>query len=116
MREEAGAGSLGARKTMSQFVFAYFTIHNRAEYDRYVELAKPIFIREGVKVHANDEVPVPMTPNIKADKAVLLEFRDSLHMKTFFALPDYMEAAKHRDAGTIMSIIRFKRFDEHTAV
>ena len=95
---------------MSQFVFTFFTIHDRAEYDRYVALATPIFMREGVKVHANDEAPIPMSADIKADKAVLLEFRGGDHMKNFFALPDYMAAAKHRDAGTKMSIIRFKRF------
>jgi len=96
---------------MTQFVFAHFTIHDRAEYDRYAELATPIFMREGVKFHANDEAPVPMSPGLVADKVVLMEFRDDAHMKHFFALPDYIEAGKHRDAGTKMTIIRFKRFE-----
>lgn len=95
---------------MTQFVFTFFTIHDRAEYDRYVELATPIFIREGVKVLANDEAPVAMSPGLEADKAVLLEFRDGGHMKSFFELEDYKAAAVHRDAGTKMTIIRFKRF------
>ena len=95
---------------MTQFVFTFFTIHDRAEYDLYVAAATPIFIREGVKVLANDEAPIPMTPDIKADKTVLLEFRDETHMREFFAQEDYQAAAKHRDAGTKMSIIRFKRF------
>ncbi len=96
---------------MTQFVLSYFTIHDRAEYDRYVELATPIFIREGVIVHANDEAPIPMTPGLEADKVVLLEFRDGAHMKHFFELPDYQAAGIHRDAGTMMTIIRFKRFE-----
>ena len=72
--------------------------------------ATPIFIREGVKVHANDEAPVPVTPGLHVDKVVLLEFRDTAHMKEFFALPDYVEAGKYRDAATTMNIIQFKRF------
>ena len=96
---------------MTQFVLSHFTIHDRAEYDRYVELATPIFIREGVKVHANDEAPVPVTPGLKVDKVVLLEFRDHDHLKHFFSLPDYVAAGKHRDAGTDMTIVQFKRFE-----
>lgn len=95
---------------MSVFVFTHFTIHDRAEYDRYAELATPIFIREKVKVLVNDENPVPVTPGLKADKAVLLEFRDEDHVRHFFSLPDYAKAAVHRDAGTNMTVIRCKRF------
>ena len=95
---------------MATFVLAHFTIHDRTGYDHYVSLATPIFMREGVKILANDEAPTAMTPNMKADKVVLLEFRDDGHMKTFFSLPDYMEAAKHRDAASVFSAIKFDRF------
>ena len=96
---------------MSQFVFAFFEIHDREIYNRYMNAAMPIFIREKVKVHAADDEPQPVSPGIKVDKAVLLEFRDANHMKNFFALPDYIEAAKDRDAATTMSAIQFKRFE-----
>jgi uncharacterized protein (DUF1330 family) len=95
---------------MSTFVLAHFTIHDRAGYGRYVELATPIFMREGVKILANDEAPVAMTPNMKGDKVVLLEFRDDAHMKHFFALPDYVAAAEHRNAASTLSAVKFKRF------
>ncbi len=95
---------------MTQFVLAFFTIHDRASYDRYAELATPIFIREGVKALANDEAPQVITPGIEADKVVLLEFRDKDHLRDFFALPDYIEATKFRDAATTMNVIQFERF------
>lgn len=95
---------------MSTFVLAHFKIHDRAGYKRYVELATPIFFREGVKILANDEAPVAMTPNMAADKAVLLEFRDDAHMAHFFALPDYDAAAKHRNAASTLSAMKFERF------
>lgn len=95
---------------MSLFLFAFFEIHDRPTYEKYMHAAGPIFMREGVKIHANDEAPVPMSPGIKADKAVLMEFRDEAHMRDFFAKPDYIEAGKHRDASTTMNIIRFERF------
>ena len=95
---------------MSIFVFAHFQIHDKAGYARYVELATPIFIREGVKVLGNDEAPVPISPGLKADKAVLLEFRDKAHYKDFFSLPDYVAAAKHRDAASTITAMRFERF------
>jgi len=96
---------------MSLFLFAFFEIHDRPTYEKYMAAAKPIFMREGVNVLANDEAPIPMSPGIKADKVVLLEFRDEAHMRAFFALPDYIEAGKFRDASTTMNIIRFDRFD-----
>ena len=95
---------------MSTFVLAHFIIHDQAGYDRYVELATPIFMREGVKILANDTAPVAMTPNMKADKVVLLEFRDDAHYAQFFALEDYAAAAKHRNAASTLSAVKFERF------
>ena len=95
---------------MSVFVFASFEIHDKAGYARYVELATPIFIREGVKILGNDEAPVPISPGLKVDKAVLLEFRDQAHYKHFFSQPDYMAAAKHRDAASKITAVQFERF------
>lgn len=95
---------------MSTFVLAYFQIHDKAGYTRYVELATPIFMREGVKILGNDEAAVPISPGLKVDKAVLLEFRDLDHYKHFFSQPDYIEAAKHRDAASTITAMRFERF------
>jgi uncharacterized protein (DUF1330 family) len=96
---------------MSTFVLAYFTIHDRAGYKEYTEKAFPIFMREKVKIVANDEAPVPMSKDIEADKVVLLEFRDDAHVKSFFSQPDYMEAAKIRDAAATLTAIKFKKFE-----
>ncbi len=93
---------------MSIFVFATAEYQNKAEYDRYVELATPIFMRENVKVLGNDEEA--RFGGLPGDKAILLEFRDEAHMKAFFALPDYQAAAKHRDAGAVMRMVQFRRF------
>lgn len=95
---------------MSIFVLAHFQIHDRAGYARYVELATPIFMREGVKILANDEAPVPISPGLKVDKAVLLEFRDKAHYRHFFTQADYIEAAKHRDAASTITAMQFERF------
>ena len=94
---------------MSHFVFAKFAIHDRAGYQRYVELATPIFIREGVKVHGSDDAPQALTPDM-ADKNVLLEFRDKAHFEHFFAQEDYMAAAKIRNSASQMSATLFERF------
>lgn len=96
---------------MSVFVLAHFQIHDRAGYAKYVELATPIFMREGVKILANDEAPIPITPGLKADKVVLLEFRDHAHYKEFFTQADYVAAAKHRDAASKITAIQFNRFE-----
>ena len=93
---------------MSLLLFVSAEYHNKAEYDRYVELSTPIFIREGVNVIGNDEAAAFF--DLPGDKAILLEFRDKAHMKHFFDLPDYQEAAKHRDAGATMRMVRFRRF------
>ena len=95
---------------MSTFVFAKFAIHDPAGYSNYVKLATPIFIREKVIIHASDEAPLALTPDMKADKVVLLEFRDQEHFKHFFSQTDYMEAAKIRDAASTISATVFERF------
>lgn len=94
---------------MSTIIFSKFKIHDRAGYQRYVDLATPIFMREGVIFHANDESPRALTPDMEADKVVLMEFRDKAHMKAFFSAEDYMEAAKIRDASATISAIMFER-------
>ena len=96
---------------MTKFLLAKFQIHDKAGYARYVELATPIFMREGVRILGNDEAPVAMTPDMKADKIVLLEFRDALHMKGFFELADYAAAAEVRNAASTLSAITFDRFE-----
>ena len=95
---------------MSMFVFASAEYKDKAEYNRYVELSTPIFLREGVKVLGNDEEGKFF--GLPGDKAVLLEFRDMDHMKHFFALPDYQVAAKHRDAGATMRTVTFRKFPQ----
>lgn len=95
---------------MSVFVFAQFQIHDKSGYAKYVELATPIFMREGVKILGNDEAPVPISPGLNVDKAVLLEFRDMAHYKHFFTQADYMAAAKHRDAASTITAVKFERF------
>lgn len=95
---------------MSVFVLAHFQIHDPTGYSRYVKIATPIFMREGVKVLANDEAPVPISPGLDVDKAVLLEFRDDAHYKHFFTQADYIEAAKRRDAASTITAMKFKRF------
>jgi len=96
---------------MPKFVFAKFAIHDRAGYARYVDLATPIFMREKVIIHASDDEPRSLSPDMKADKVVLLEFKDSDHFKHFFSQPDYMEAAKIRDAASTISATVFERFE-----
>lgn len=95
---------------MSQFIYAQMEIHDRKRYNLYMNAATPIFIREGVKVHAADDAPRPNSADVKVDKVVLLEFRDKAHMKDFFALPDYIKAGIDRDASTTMKTMVFERF------
>jgi len=94
---------------MSLFLYAQMEINDRERYKLYMNAAGPIFMREGVKVHAADDNPKPSSPEMKVDKVVLLEFRDKAHMKAFFMLPDYIEAGKDRDASTIMKTMMFER-------
>ncbi len=98
---------------MSILLFVTAEFHDKSEYDKYVELSTPIFLREGVNVIGNDESAKFF--DLPGDKAVLLEFRDKEHMKHFFALPDYQLAAKHRDAGATMRMVRFRRMPKATS-
>ena len=96
---------------MPTLVFAKFAIDDYAGYSRYVELATPIFVREKVIIHASDEKPQALSPDMQTDKVVLLEFRDHSHFKHFFSQIDYIEAAKIRDAASTISATVFERFE-----
>ena len=99
---------------MPTFVFAKFAIHDRRGYEHYVTTATPIFMREKVIVHASDNAPQALSPDMKADKVVLLEFKDRDHFKHFFSQADYIEAAKVRDAASSISATVFERFEMPT--
>ena len=96
---------------MSTLVFAKFAINDHVGYSRYVALATPIFVRENVIIHASDKEPQALSPDMQADKVVLLEFRDHSHFKHFFSQIDYIEAAKIRDAASTISATVFERFE-----
>ena len=96
---------------MSTLVFAKFAINDQVGYSRYVELAAPIFVREKVIIHASDQEPHALSPDMQADKVVLLEFRDYSHFKHFFSQTDYIEVAKIRDAASTISATVFERFE-----
>ena len=95
---------------MSTFICAQFHIHDRQGYARYVEMATPIFIREGVKIHASDDAPIGITQGVDFNKVVLLEFRDPAHLEHFFSTPDYAKAAKVRNAASTITAVQFERF------
>ena len=99
---------------MPTLVFVKFAIHDPAGYARYVELATPIFMRGKVIIHASDDRPQALSPDMKADKVVLLEFRDRTHYKHFFSQADYMEVAKSRDAASTLSATVFERYEMPT--
>ena len=96
---------------MSTFIFSRLQIHDRERYDAYMAAAGPIFVREGVKIHAADDAPIALTPDAQCDKAVLLEFRDDAHIQSFFTIPEYIKAAKDRDASTTMSTTKFESYE-----
>ena len=62
-------------------------------------------------IHASDEEPQALSPDMQVDKVVLLEFRDHSHFKHFFSEVDYVEAAKIRDAASTISATVFERFE-----
>lgn len=96
---------------MSLIVIIFSDYIDEDEYQKYMDAAGPIFMREGVNFIVNDADPKPMTPNISMDKVVVAEFRDEAHMQHFFGLPDYKEAVKHRDKGVKMRTVITRRFE-----
>lgn len=96
---------------MGVFVFAKLSIHDRARYNKYMEKATPMFVEQGVKIHAASESMHFHNMDKDCDKIVLMEFRDPAHMQEFMSHPDYVEAAKDRDAGADLNSIMFERME-----
>lgn len=96
---------------MSLIIIAFLDFIDVEEYQKYMEAAGPIFVREGVKLIVNDADPKPLTEGMAMDKVVVMEFRDQAHMQHFFSLPDYRKAQEHRDKGVKMRTVMTQRFE-----
>jgi uncharacterized protein (DUF1330 family) len=95
---------------MGVFIYAQLKIHDQDRYGAYMEAATPMFIEHGVVIHAADTSP-RFNNMPEADKVVLMEFRDMAHMGGFMSNPDYLEAAKDRDAGADIVSSVFERME-----
>ena len=96
---------------MGVMIFAKLSIHDRDRYNKYMEAATPMFIEHGVKIHAASENMRFHNMDKDCDKIVLMEFRDPAHMQSFMSNPNYVEAAKDRDAGADLNSIMFESLD-----
>ncbi len=93
---------------MSVYSVVQIKFTNEESYRKYAAKAPAVLGRLGVKIHVSDENVKTLIGDWPFDKLVILEFKDSEHMKTAMTDPEYIEIGKDRDAGTEMVVLKAK--------
>jgi uncharacterized protein (DUF1330 family) len=86
--------------TVSVYVVAQLSIHDRARYDRYASRFMDVFAGSGGRVLASDESSSVVEGTWPHQKVVLLEFPDRAAFERWSRSPEYTEIAKDRIAAT----------------
>lgn len=84
---------------MPVYIVAELTIHDRAEYERYVAGFLPVFQPYRGEVLAVDEAPVVLEGAWPHTRTVLLRFPEAAEAERWYRSPEYQAIARHRHAG-----------------
>jgi uncharacterized protein (DUF1330 family) len=80
-------------------------IKNRAEYDQYAAKFLDVFSKFSGKLLAADFNATAVMGEWDRDRLVLMEFPDKAAFTEWATSPEYLEIAKHRDAGADVTTI-----------
>src|SRR5262245_44631217 len=88
------------RATMSVYVVAQISIHDRAMYDRYVSKFMGVLARFDGRLLAADESPTVLEGSWPHQKVILIEFRDREAFERWAYSPEYADISRDRIAAT----------------
>ena len=88
------------RTTVSVYVVAQISIHDRARYDQYVSQFMGVLAGFDGRLLAADESPVVVEGTWTYQKVILIEFPDRGAFERWAYSPEYTEIAKDRLAAT----------------
>jgi len=94
---------------MSCYFIAQIKIHDRAEYQKYLDGYDEIFSTYRGIVVAVDEEPLVLEGEWPFDRTVLIRFPDSAEARRWYESPEYMELVRHRHASSKANIVLVER-------
>ena len=89
---------------MSCYFIAQIRIHDRAEYQKYLDGFDEIFARYKGIVVAVDERPTVLEGEWPCDRTVLIRFPDEAEARRWYDSPEYRELVKHRHRASRANI------------
>lgn len=90
---------------MTVYIMNSMTIHDRAEYDRYLKAFMPVFRKFNGSVLAAQDRPVAVEGSWPYDRTILLSFPSREDAQRWIDSPDYQAIVGHRHAGTHSNVV-----------
>ena len=84
---------------MSCYFVARILIHDKVEYNRYLETCDEVFARFSGRYLAVDRAPVALEGTPEEGRMVLIEFPDEESFRNWYDSQEYREILAHRLAG-----------------
>ena len=84
---------------MSVYFVALLDVHDRDEYQRYLDGAGAVLARHEGRLLAVEEAPVVLEGEWPAGRTVLIEFPTLGDLQRWYESPQYREIARHRHAA-----------------
>lgn len=96
---------------MSVFIVNSMRFTDEARYRAYEAAFPKVFAQFKGRVLAADEAPLPLTPDFKYDKVVILEFPSKADAIAFIKSDAYQAISPDREAGTQSDIAIVNKFE-----
>jgi uncharacterized protein (DUF1330 family) len=84
---------------MSAYFIANITIHNQAEYQKYIERADGVFRKFNGRYLTVDDHPEVIEGEWPSARLVLIEFPDKASLKKWYDSDEYQEILQYRLSG-----------------
>ena len=93
---------------MSAYIIAQIDIQDRAEYENYVQGARPLFPGYRCEVLVADEAPSLLEGDWPYNKTVVIRFEDEAEALRWYRSPDYQAIIKFRLSASKTNLILAK--------
>jgi uncharacterized protein (DUF1330 family) len=93
---------------MSVYIVAKITIHDQAEYSKYVAGFMPVFEKHRGRILSVDEAPEILEGAWNCTRTVLIEFPGREDALAWVGSADYRDIARHRWAASAADIVMVK--------
>ena len=95
---------------MAVYIVNNMTIHDRAEYDRYLRAFMGVFRKFDGEILAAVDAPAPVEGEWPYDRTILLRFPSRAEAERWAGSAEYQEIARHRRNGTRSHVVFLDEF------